>query len=59
MTAAATSRPQAPRASKGKLTYRGVTLQHPATRSRFSIAEIRKAVESAIAENADALSKRK
>ena len=46
-----------PKAKRGKLTYRGVTLQKPATRSRFTSTEIKKAVESAVAKNAEALAR--
>jgi hypothetical protein len=42
-------------AAGGKLTYRGVTLQKPATRSRFSVKEIKKAIEDAVAKNATVL----
>ncbi len=38
-----------------KLTYRGVTLRKPATASRFSTSEIKKAVEDAVAKHADSL----
>lgn len=41
--------------TKRALTYRGVKLQSPATRSRFTIAQIKKAVEDAIASNADVI----
>lgn len=40
---------------KRALTYRGVKLQSPVARSQFSIAQIKKAVEDAIARNADVI----
>nr|WP_316629433.1 hypothetical protein [uncultured Brevundimonas sp.] len=54
MTAvAATKRPSPSR----KPVYRGVTLQMAAAgRTRFSLAQLKKAVETAVAKNADALS---
>ncbi len=36
-------------------TYRGVKLQVTAGRTQFSLAQIRKAVETAVAKNADVL----
>lgn len=49
--------PTQPRAKaappKRALTYRGVKLQSPAVRSQFTIAQIKKAVEDAIARNAE------
>jgi len=45
--------------AKGDGTYRGVTLLRPATRSQFSIAEIKKAVEDAIANNPEAVARSK
>lgn len=36
-------------------TYRGVKLQVTAGRTRFSLAQIKKAVETAVAKNTDAL----
>jgi hypothetical protein len=36
-------------------TYRGVKLQVTTGRTRFSLAQIKKAVETAVAKNADAL----
>lgn len=41
--------------AKRKLTYRGVKLQSPVGRSQFTIAQIKKAVEDAIARNADVI----
>jgi hypothetical protein len=38
-----------------KLTYRGVTLQTPVARSQFTSAQIKRAVEDAIAKYADRL----
>lgn len=38
-----------------KALYRGVKLQRPAARSQFTIAQIKKAVEDAIAKNAEAI----
>ncbi|WP_200216195.1 MULTISPECIES: hypothetical protein [Brevundimonas] len=54
MTAAvATKRPSPAK----KSVYRGVTLQRAAPeRTRFSLAQLKKAVETAVAKNADALS---
>jgi len=53
MTAAAAKRPS----PSGKPVYRGVTLQMAAGgRTRFSLAQLKKAVETAVAKNADALS---
>jgi hypothetical protein len=40
--------------AKGKPTYRGVVIQHPVGRSRFSAAKIRRAIENAIAKNPQA-----
>jgi hypothetical protein len=54
MSASAKPRPKT--APRGRvLTYRGVTLQKPATASRFSSNEIKKAVEDAVAKHADSL----
>jgi hypothetical protein len=43
------------RSAKAPLTYRGVRLLATGRRTRFSLEEIRQAVEAAIAKNADAL----
>lgn len=40
---------------KSALLYRGVRLQSPAAQSHFTIAQIKKAVDDAIAKNADAI----
>ena len=54
MTAAAAAKRPSP---SGKPVYRGVTLQMAAGgRTRFSLAQLKKAVETAVAKNADALS---
>ena len=45
--------------SKDRLTYRGVRLRKPATVSRFSATEIKKAVEHAIEKHADGLARSK
>lgn len=50
--AAATKRPSPPK----KPVYRGVTLQTASGRTRFTLAQLKKAVETAVAKNADALS---
>lgn len=53
MTAAAAKRTS----SAQKPVYRGVTLQMAAAgRTRFSLAQLKKAVDTAVAKNADALS---
>jgi len=44
---------------KRALTYRGVKLHSPAVRSQFTIAQIKKAVEDAIARNADVIASAK
>lgn len=41
--------------TKRTLTYRGVKLQSPAVRSQFTVAQIKKAVEDAIAKNPDVI----
>lgn len=50
--AAVTKRPSPPR----KPVYRGVTLQAAPGRTHFTLAQLKKAVETAVAKNADALS---
>jgi|GEM_PF-3094852 len=55
MTATASPRPRTPIDPRRRLTYRGVKLQGLAAPSRFTIDQIKKAVEDAIAENADTL----
>ena len=55
MSTAVAPRPRTPVDPRRPLTYRGVKLQSLAAPSRFTIAQIRKAVEDAIAENADTL----
>lgn len=45
--------------ARGKQTYRNVTLQRPATRSQYSSAEIKKAVDDALAKNPGAVVHRK
>ena len=44
-----------PAQRKAALLYRGVKLQSPAVQSHFTIAQIKKAVDDAIAKNADAI----
>jgi len=44
--------------TRGKLIYRGVTLQKLADPSRFSASEIKKAVEDAVAKNTESLTRR-
>lgn len=41
--------------AKTPRVYRGVQLQTTSGRTRFSLAQIKKAVEAAVAKNADAL----
>ena len=45
------------KAAPSALTYRGVTLPRLPIPSQFTTAEIKKAVENAIAKNADALAR--
>jgi len=49
------ARPQRKPAQSRKPLYRGVRLQRPAARSQFTIAQIKKAVEDAIAKHAEAI----
>ncbi len=56
MSGSAKPRPKTA-SEKGKLAYRGILLHRPATRSRFSASEIKKAVEDAVAKNADTLAR--
>ncbi len=45
--------------SKTGRSYRGVTLQPPATLSKTPLVRLQKAVEAAVAKNAHALSRKK
>jgi hypothetical protein len=51
MTSPAKSRAKVSSAAKGKQTYRGIVLQKPAVRSRFTVAQIERAIKNAIAKN--------
>lgn len=46
------------RLAKTGLTYRGVRLQVTGGRSRFTLDQIKQAVEAAVVKNADALARR-
>jgi len=46
----------AQRPAKKGMVYRGVHVQVPAGRSRFTLNQLKRAVEAAIVKNADALS---
>jgi hypothetical protein len=52
---AAGNRPARPKT----LPYRGVQIQNTSGRSRFSVDQIRKAVEAALMKNADAIAGRR
>lgn len=54
MTAATSMKRSSPPPKKQRI-YRGVQLQMTSGRTRFSLAQIKKAVETAVAKNADAL----
>ncbi len=45
-----------PRPAKTGVLYRGVHVQTPAGRSRFTLSQLKRAIEAAIVKNADALS---
>lgn len=49
--------PPKPARAKSALLYRGVKLRSPAARPHFTIAQIKKAVDDAIAKNADAIAR--
>jgi hypothetical protein len=53
MTAATSTKRASP--SRTNRVYRGVQLQKTSGRTRFSLAQIKKAVETAVAKNVDAL----
>jgi hypothetical protein len=60
MSIVATSRPSKPgrQPAKAYPTYRGVRLQTPYGRSRFTLDQIIRAVDAALEKNADALAPR-
>lgn len=53
--AVATPTPKSDQSPKRRLRYRGVLLQSPAVPSRTPLAKIQKAVEAAVAKNAESL----